>query len=106
MKGGIPQEYPWGTALLFFSLPLQTSQGLLLQYADDTALICNGFTPTETGTVMNSQLMLIQQWIVTSKMRLNHSNSTIVWFKVSSRKKSGKFPDIVIDVITLKVFMK
>ena len=92
--------------LLFFSLPLQISQGLLLQYADDTALIWNGPAPVKTGTVMNSQLVLIQQWIVTSKMRLNHSNSTVMWFKISSHKKSGKFPDIVIDVITLKVFMK
>ena len=46
--------------LLFFSLPLQISQGLLLQYADDTALIWNGPAPVKTGTVMNSQLVLIQ----------------------------------------------
>ena len=106
MKGGIPQ----GSALeplLFLiyinSLPLQISQGLLLQYADDTALICGGPSPIEAGTVMNSQLALIQQWIVTSRMKLNHSKSTVMWFKGSSRKKSFEFPNIVIDNTTLQV---
>ena len=57
------------------SLPPQISQGLLLQYADDTALIaiCGG---SEASNVMNSQLTVIQQWIVASKMRLNYSMLT------------------------------
>ena len=45
--------------------------------------------------------MLIQQWIVASKMRLNHSKSTVIWFKVSSR-----FPDIVVDDTALQVVTK
>ena len=46
--------------------------------------------------------MLIQQWIVASKMRLNHSKSTvIIWFKVSSR-----FPEIVVDDTALQVVTK
>ena len=39
MKGGIPQ----GSALK--SLPSQLTDGLLLQYADDTTVICGGVDP-------------------------------------------------------------
>ena len=66
MKGGIPQGSALGPLLFLIymnSLPLQISQGILLQYADDTALICSGPTPVEASIVMNSQLALIQQWI-------------------------------------------
>ena len=31
----------------------------------------------EASNVMNSQLTVIQQWIVASKMRLNYSMSTV-----------------------------
>ena len=57
------------------NLPLQISQGVLLQYADDTAPIFSGLTLMETGSVMNSQLVLIQQRIIASKMSLNYSKS-------------------------------
>ena len=74
MKGGIPQGSALGPLLFLIymnSLPPQITQGLLLQYADDTALICSGPTPAKASTVMNSELLLIQQWIVASKMRLS-----------------------------------
>ena len=48
MKGGIPQGSALGPLLFLIymnSLPLQISQGLLLQYADDTALTCSGPSP-------------------------------------------------------------
>ena len=88
------------------SLPPQISQGLQLQYADDTALICTGPTSTEAGTVMNSQLMAIQKWIVASKMRLNYSKSTVMWFRVPYHKQPSEFPDIVVDDTTLQVVTK
>ena len=55
---------------------------------------------------MNSQLVLIQNWIVASKMSLNHSKFTVMWFKASSRKKSVEFPDIIIDNTTLQIVTK
>ena len=88
------------------SLPPQITQGLLLQYADDTALICSGPTPAKASTVMNSELLLIQQWIVASKMRLNYSKSTVMWFKVSNRKQPVEYPDIVVDDTALQVVTK
>ena len=109
MKGGIPQGSALGPLLFLIymnSLPPQIFQGLLLQYADDTALICSGPTPAAAGIVMNSQLMLIQQWIVASKMKLNYSKSTDMWFKVCNRKQSSEFPDIVVDDTALQVVTK
>ena len=109
MKGGIPQGSAFGPLLFLIymnNLPPQISQGLLLQYADDTALICSGPTPAKASTVMNSQLIVIQQWIVASKMRLNYSKSTVMWFKVSNRKQPSEFPDIVVDDTVLQVVTK
>ena len=57
MKGGIPQGSAIGPLLFLIymnSLPPQIFQSPLLQYADDTALICSGPTPAAAGIVMNS----------------------------------------------------
>ena len=39
-------------------LPLQVIDGVLMQYADDTTLICSGPSPQAAAEVMNSQLRL------------------------------------------------
>ena len=109
MKGGIPSGSVHGPLLFLIymsSLPPQISQGLLLQYADDTFLICTGPTPTEADTVINFQLMLIQKWIVASNMRLNYSKSTVMWFRMPYHKQPFKFPDIVVDDAKLQVVTK
>jgi len=56
MCAGIPQGSTLGP--LFFliyvnSLPSQITAGLLLQYADDTALMCSGTSPQDAADVMN-----------------------------------------------------
>ena len=56
------------------SLPVQVTNGLLLQYADDTTVICTGATSTDVQNIMCFQLSLIQRWILQSKMNINFKN--------------------------------
>ena len=74
MKGGIPQGNTLGPLLFLIYmnyLPLQITDGVLVQYADDTTLICSGSDPSVAATSMNTQLHLIHNWITNSKMKLN-----------------------------------
>ena len=103
MKGGIPQGSVLGPLLFLIymnNLPLQITDGLLVQYADDTTLVCSGSTPS-AAAVLNSQLKLIHNWIRNSKMSLNFSKSSVMWFKTKS-KKCLKYPNILIHDATLK----
>ena len=104
MKGGIPQGSALGPLLFLIymnNLPLQISDGLLVQYADDTTLICSGSTPSAAAAVLNSQLKLVHSWIRNSKMNLNYAKSSVMWFKTKSKKCSG-YPNIIIHDTTLK----
>ena len=73
------------------SLPSQLADGVLLQYADDTTVICSGFTTAAVQTIMCSQLSIIQ-WVLESKMRINFRKSSVMWFKVSSRSTGFSYP--------------
>ena len=68
-----PGECPGAIAVLIYmnSLPAQLADGLLLQYTDDTTIICTGATPATVQNTLCSQLSLIQQWILQSKMDIN-----------------------------------
>ena len=81
MKGGILQGSALGPLLFVIymnNLPLQITDGLLVQYADDTTLVCSGSTPSAAAAVLNSQLKLVHNWIRNSKMSLNHSKSSVM----------------------------
>ena len=52
MKGGVPQGSALGPLLFLIymnALPLQITNGLLAQYADDTTLICSGSSVSDTA---------------------------------------------------------
>ena len=91
MKGGIPQG----------SLPSVITDRILLQYADDTTLICSSANSASTAITMNYQLQLVHSWIADSKMELNSKESSVMWFMPRRCRHSGSVerPDIVIIII-------
>ena len=52
-------------------LPLQITDGVLVQYADDTTLMCSGSDPSVVVASMNTQLQLIHNWITNSNDKKN-----------------------------------
>ena len=107
MCAGIPQGSALGPLLFLIyvnSLPSQVTAGLLLQYADDTALMCSGTSPQDAADVMNQQLQLVYDWIVSSnyKMQLNFQKSKVMWFSASPKKLVSS-PKVEVDNIILEV---
>ena len=99
MRGGIPQGSALGTLIYVNDLPSQVTSGLLLQYADDTTLICHALTKDDVASVMNSQLKLIGQWTGANRMRSK-------WFRVSNRRQISSYPTIILDNVPLTVVSK
>ena len=54
----------------------------LLQFADDTTLICSGNSFVDVASCMNDYLDHLCRWITQSKMQLNCSKSSVMWFSV------------------------
>ena len=66
MRAGIPQGSALGPLLFLIyvnSLPSQVTNGVLLQYADDTTLVSSGISPLVVAEVINQQLQLVHDWI-------------------------------------------
>ena len=57
------------------------------------------------ANVMNSQLELLNQWTINSKMKLNYLKSTVMWFRVSKRNQRP-CPPIMLGGIVLKAVTK
>jgi len=82
VKVGIPQ----GSALeppLFQiyvnDMPVQV-QHSVLQFSDDTCLICCGDSNKDTSRQLTEDLTSLSQWIAASQMQINVHKSSIVWF--------------------------
>ena len=65
-------------------MPSQVSNGCLLQFADDTCIICSAESPAAVTAMLQDDLNVLSQWIVMSKMRLNFKKSSVMWFSIKS----------------------
>jgi len=66
--GGIPQGSALGPLLLLIyvnDMPLQVSRGYLLQFADDTRLICSGDSAEAVAKMLQDDLCDLSRWITT-----------------------------------------
>lgn len=105
VRGGIPQGSALGPLLFLVyvnDIPLQIKHGQLLQYADDTALLCSGPTPEDVHRLLSEDLLCLTHWISQSKMRLNIEKSSVMWFRPRSLADSS-LEDVVVDGTCLNV---
>jgi len=79
--GSIPQGSALGPLLFLVyvnDMPSQVSHGCLLQFADDTCLICSGDSADAVAQMLQEDLRVLSQWIMTSKMKLNLKKSSVM----------------------------
>ena len=98
--GGIPQGSALGPLLFLVymnDMPSQVHNGKLLQYADDTALICTGGDYCEVHNHVTTDLQHISNWITSSKMQLNIAKSSVMWFKPKSSNHNIHIPPVYIN---------
>ena len=86
------------------TLPSKIGDALLLQYADDTTLVCSGtdLATTVHAGVMNQQLTSIYDWLVEHRMRLNVQKSRVMWFQVGRCKQQHPYPQVLMNGVTLQ----
>ena len=61
-------------------MPSQIKNGWLLQYADDTALLCSAATTEANHQLLSEDLLHLMCWITQSKLRLSIEKSSVMWF--------------------------
>ena len=82
----------------------QMKNGRLLQYVDDTALICSAASPEVTHQLLSEDLLRLTRWITQSRMRLDVEKSSVMWFRPQSSNNS-LLSDVVIGDSCLKTLM-
>ena len=100
VRGGIPQGSALGPLLILVyvnDMPSLVHHGNLLQFADDTTLICSGDTCEEVEKKLLHDLELISKWISLSKMWLNVNKSSVMWSSSKHSKRKSEYPPIMID---------
>ena len=92
-------RHPQGSALgplLFLiyvnEMPSQVRHGCLLQFADDTCLICAGDSPGAVAGMLQGDLCVLSHWVALSKMKLNFKKSNVMWF--GAKRFAASLPSI------------
>ena len=73
-------QCPWSFVYVN-AIPPLVKYGRLLQFADDTTLICLGAAHDEVQCRLEYNLGLLFSWINSSKMKLNIAKPSLMWFK-------------------------
>jgi len=77
-------------------LNLQVKNGILVQFADDTCLICCGEDHNSVSQMLGEDLCLLHSWVGDSRMSFNTKKSSVTWFTPRSQR-SAETPPVTLD---------
>ena len=70
-------------------MPVQVKQGPLLQFADDTCLVCCG---DRVSKMLSDDLSSLSSRIAASRMQVNVRKSSVMWFRIRQPKARVSSP--------------
>lgn len=95
IKAGIPQGSVLGPILytIYMHDMPTTSDTTIATYADDTAILAASTCPTEASTIIQSELNLLQEWLLKWNIKVNSEKSQHMTFTL----RRGDCPSVNIN---------